>query len=77
MFDINELSKQFRFDNNKKDRKMEHIIKKALINSTLVIIGVVLFNVFLIYGIDAEVARQDREMGRKPTNCIFESNCHS
>lgn len=56
---------------------MKHIIKKALINSTLVIIGVVLFNVILIYGIDAEVARQDREMGRKPTNCIFESNCHS
>lgn len=56
---------------------MNEIIKKALINTTLVIIGVVLFNVFLIYGIDAEIARQDREMGRKPVNCIFETNCHS
>lgn len=55
---------------------MEHIIKKALINFTLVIIGAVLFNVIFIYGIDAEVARRDREMGRKPTDCIFESNCH-
>ena len=56
---------------------MKESIKKALINSALIIIGVALFNVMFIYGIDAEVARQDREMGRKPTDCIFESNCHS
>ena len=56
---------------------MKEIIAKALFNSTLVILGVVLFNFMLIYGIDAEVARQDREMEIKPVNCIFETNCHS
>lgn len=41
----------------------------------LVVIAVVVLDVGLIFGIDAEVARRDREFGRKPEGCLFESNC--
>lgn len=40
----------------------------------IVIVAVVL-DLGLIFGIDAEVARRDREFGRKPEGCLFESNC--
>lgn len=45
---------------------------KELLLITLV---AVLLDVGLIFGIDAEVARRDREFGRKPEGCLFESNC--
>lgn len=41
----------------------------------LVVLVAVLLDVGLIFGIDAEVARRDREFGRKPEGCLFESNC--
>ena len=40
----------------------------------IVMVAVVL-DLGLIFGIDAEVARRDREFGRKPEGCLFESNC--
>lgn len=41
----------------------------------LVTLAAVILDVGLIFGIDAEVARRDREFGRKPEGCLFESNC--
>ena len=43
----------------------------------LVVIAAVVLDVGLIFGIDAEVDRRDREFGRKPEGCLFESNCWS
>ena len=49
-------------------------------NKILVQFAATLFAAFvlvfgIIYGIDGEVARRDRENGIRPTGCIFESNC--
>ena len=53
---------------------MEEIKKFILQFTTTVFVAVTL--VFgTIYGIDGEVARQDRENKIKPAGCIFESNC--
>lgn len=41
----------------------------------LVVLAAVALDFGLIFGIDAEVARRDREFGRKPEGCLFESNC--
>lgn len=30
---------------------------------------------FLVFGIDAEVARMDRADGIQPNDCIFQTNC--
>lgn len=43
----------------------------------LVVLAAVVLDFGLIFGIDAEVARRDREFGRKPEGCLFESNCWS
>lgn len=40
---------------------------------TLFVAFVLVFGI--VYGIDGEVARRDRENGIQPTGCIFESNC--
>lgn len=41
----------------------------------LVVLAAVVLDFGLIFGIDAEVARRDREFGRKPEGCLFASNC--
>lgn len=41
----------------------------------LIALAAGLLDVALIFGIDAEVARRDREFGRNPDGCLFESNC--
>ena len=51
---------------------------KVFVTGCLIALAVAAsLNLMLFYGIDAEVARRDRELGRDPEGCLFESNCWS
>ena len=51
------------------------VMDKILVQFVITLFAAFVLVFGIIYGIDGEVARRDRENGIQPTGCIFESNC--
>lgn len=61
---------------NTEDMYVENkTMNKILVQFTTVLFVAIISVFGVIYGIDGEVARRDRENKIQPTGCIFESNC--